>query len=366
MPRFFEFTRRSPLDTVSGDRDAFRSQLQRAVLVVSGIRSVKILATERFKAKAALPGWDHQNLFPCGNDSAGKKGQDRQGPPASGLFEGHQAYSGGIIRKFWLSTIIAVVALGTAANLRAADAGSKDPRVGSWTLVSAQSALTPANKLSVTDVKGGVHVVISGENHLDFTAKSDGKETAVPGNPAFNQVELHRIDKKQSEVREKKDGSLVATVSTRLSGDGKELTVTTVRAGHPDQIEVWTRSGSTPAGKDPLAGEWTQDLTKSRLRQGLVLKIEQDGSGGVRFSGEFSYTARFDGKPYDVKNSRNDSVTLALVDTHTVDAIYRRDEQVTQKDRWVVAADGQQLTLTTSGTLETGQRVTEKLVFKKR
>jgi hypothetical protein len=114
---------------------------------------------------------------------------------------------------------------------------------------------------------------------------------------------------------------------------------------------------------DLFAGEWTQDLSKTRLRQGLVLKIEADGSGGVRFLGDFSYTARFDGKPYDLKNSRNDTVTLQLVDPHTVDAIYRRDDQVTQKDRWVVSADGQQMTLTTTGTLETGQRVTEKLVF---
>ena len=83
------------------------------------------------------------------------------------------------------------------------------------------------------------------------------------------------------------------------------------------------------------------------------------------FSGDFSYTARFDGKQYDLKNSRNDTVTLQLVDPHTVDAIYRRDDQVTQKDRWVVSADGQQMTLTTTGTLETGQRLTEKLLFKK-
>jgi hypothetical protein len=101
------------------------------------------------------------------------------------------------------------------------------------------------------------------------------------------------------------------------------------------------------------------------LRQGLVLKIEAEGRGGIRFTGDFSYTARFDGKQYDLKNSRNDTVTLELVDAHTVDAIYRRDDQVTQKDRWVVSGDGQQMTLSTAGTLETGQRVTEKLVFKK-
>ena len=100
-------------------------------------------------------------------------------------------------------------------------------------------------------------------------------------------------------------------------------------------------------------------------RQELVLKIEPDGNDGVRFLGDFSYTARFDGKQYDLKNSRNDTVQLQLVDAHTVDSIYRRDDQVTQKDSWVVSADGRQMTLTTTGTLETGQHLTEKLVFQK-
>jgi hypothetical protein len=243
--------------------------------------------------------------------------------------------------------------------------GGPDPRIGSWTLVSAQSALNPPNGLSVTALHDGVHVVMSGDTHLDFTAKSDGHDTPVPGNPGFNQVELRRIDKKQAEVTEKKDGSVVATVREKVSKDGNELAVTTASRGHADQITVWTRSGGAKVARDPLAGEWVQDLSKSRLRQGLVLKIEPDGSGGVRFSGDFSYVARFDGKQYDVKNSRNDSVTLALVDPHTVDATYRRDDQVTQKDRWAVSADGQQMTLTTTGTLETGQHLTEKLVFKK-
>jgi hypothetical protein len=206
---------------------------------------------------------------------------------------------------------------------------------------------------------------MSGENHFDFTAKVNGRETAVPSNPAFDQVELRKIDKKQAEVTQKKAGAVVATVRETLSKDGKELTSTTVRKGHPDQITVWTRSGGAKAAGDPLAGEWTEDLSKTRLRQGLLLKIEADGSGGVRFSGDGSYTARFDGKPYDLRNSRNDTVTLQLVDAHTVDAIYRRDDQQTQKDRWVVSADGQQMTLTTTGSYETGQHVSEKLVFKK-
>ncbi len=206
---------------------------------------------------------------------------------------------------------------------------------------------------------------MSGETHLDFTANSNGHESSAPGNLAFNQIELRRIDKRQAEVKEKKDGAVVATVREKISKDGNELTTTTATGGKTEQITVWTRSGGTKVASDLFAGEWTQDLSKTRLRQGLVLKIEADGRGGIRFLGDYSYTARFDGKQYDLKNSRNDTVTLELVDSHTVDAIYWRDNQVAQKDRWVVSADGQQMTLSTAGSLETGQRVTEKLVFKK-
>jgi hypothetical protein len=243
--------------------------------------------------------------------------------------------------------------------------GVADPRLGSWTLISAQSNLDPPNRLSITPLHDGVQVVMSGETHLDFTANWNGHESSAPGNLAFNQIELRRIDKRQAEVKEEKDGTVVATVREKLSHDGNELTITTATGGQADQITVWTRSGGAKVASDLFAGEWTQDLSKTRLRQGLVLKIEVDGRDGIRFLGDFSYTARFDGKQYDLKNSRNDTVMLELVDPHTVDAIYRRDDQVAQKDRWLVSADGQQMTLSTTGTLETGQRVTEKLLFKK-
>ena len=240
-----------------------------------------------------------------------------------------------------------------------------DPRIGSWTLVSAQSTLNPPNTLSVAPLKDGVHVVISGDTHVDFTGNWNGHETSVQGNPAFDHVELRRIDKHQAEVKEKKDGALAATVRDKVSNDAKELISTTTEKGRPDRITVWTRTGGAIVPKNPFAGEWAEDLSKTRLRQGVVLKIEADGADGVRFVGDFSYTARFDGKDYGLQNSKNDTVKLQLVDARTVDAFYKRDDQVTQKDRWVVSADGQQMTVTTTGKLETGQQVTENLVFRK-
>jgi len=243
--------------------------------------------------------------------------------------------------------------------------GAADPRIGSWTLTSAQSSLDPPNKLSITRLHDEVHVVISGNTHLDFTAKLNGHEASVQGNPAFNQIELRRIDKHQVEIKQKKAGVLVATIHDKLSRDANELTSTTSQTGRADKITVWTRTGGKKVANDLFAGEWTEDLSMTRLRQGLALKIEPDGKDGVRFSGDFSYSARFDGKEYDLKNSSNDTVTLQLVDAHTVDSIYRRDDQITQRDRWVVSADGTQMTLTTTGTLETGQQIKETMVFRK-
>jgi hypothetical protein len=253
--------------------------------------------------------------------------------------------------------------LGTAIapQLRAAD-----PRIGSWTLISAQSALDPPNKLSITPLHEGVHVVSSGETHVDFRTKWDGHTTPIESNPAFNHIELRRIGKTQAELKEKKDAVVVATVQYKLSADGNELTGTTSEKGHPDRITVWTRGPGKKVADNLFAAEWTEDMSKTRSRQGLALRIEADGNDGVRFSGDFSYTARFDGKEYDLRNSVNDTVMLQLVDAHTVNAIYRRDNKVTQKDRWVVSTDGQQLTVTTTGMLETGQQVKESLVFRKR
>src|SRR5580698_315067 len=157
--------------------------------------------------------------------------------------------------------------------LAALQLGAADPRIGSWTLTSAQSSLDPPNKLSVTSLQGAVHVVISGNSHLDFTAKLDGHEAAVQGNPAFNQIEVRRIDKHQVEIKEKKDGAVVAAIHDKLSKDGNELTSTTSQKGHADRITVWMRRGGKKSAVDLFSGEWSEDLSKTRLRQGLALKI---------------------------------------------------------------------------------------------
>jgi hypothetical protein len=263
-----------------------------------------------------------------------------------------------MIRKSTMLKLTWIVVM--AAKLYAAD-----PRIGAWKLVSADSALDPPRVLFITPQGKGVHVVIQGSTHLDFTAAWGGHDDHVQNIPAFNQIVMRRIDKYQSEIKEKKNGALVATLRNKVSSDRKELTITTVQQGHEDQITLWERSGGLQNAANPFIGEWTQDFSKTRLRQGLVLKIESDGRDGVHFVGEFSYTANLDGRDYTLKDSRDDTVALVIIDAHTVDSTYRRGDQIADRDRWVISADGQQMTLTTRGVLGTGERITETLVFRK-
>jgi hypothetical protein len=240
-----------------------------------------------------------------------------------------------------------------------------DPRIGSWKLVSAQSVLDPPTKLIVTRQGQGVHAVVSGGIAMEFSAKWDGHDYPVRGVPAFNQIAIRRIDRNQAELTEKKDGVTIALVLEKISKESRELTITTHRAGHPDEINVLKRSGGTKDAANPFVGEWTQDLSETRLRQGLLVRIEPLGKDEVHFSGEFSYTAKFDGKDYPLKGSPNDTVAITLTDARTVESIYKRGDQVVERDRWVVSADGSQMTVTTTGTPVDGESLEEELKFTK-
>jgi hypothetical protein len=193
-----------------------------------------------------------------------------------------------VIGKFTMRKLTWIVVV--AARLSAAD-----PRLGTWELVSADSALDPPRELSITPPGKGVHVVMVGSPHLDVTAGWDGHDNHVQNIPLFNRIVIRKIDKNQAEIKEKKNGALVATVHDRIASDRKELTSITVQLGREDQITVWERSGGMHDAANPFIRNWTKDFSKTRLRQGVALRIEPDGRNGVHFMGEFSYTANFDG-----------------------------------------------------------------------
>ena len=124
---------------------------------------------------------------------------------------------------------------------------------------------------------------MSGETHFDFTANRNGHDSPAPGNLAFNQIDLRRIDKRQKEVEEKKDGTLVATVREKISNDGNELTATTTTAGHADKITVWTRSGGQKVANDPLSANGRRISARPVCGKGWCSKSRRTEAAGSIF-----------------------------------------------------------------------------------
>jgi hypothetical protein len=130
--------------------------------------------------------------------------------------------------------------LGTAAlvsfvvTLIAADAF-----IGTWKLDPSKSHYSPGNVPQSNTLKveavgtDGIKVTTDGVNaagqktHTEYSAKFDGKDAAITGNPNANIVSVKRIDDHSMETTFKKDGKVMVVAKTVVSKDGKTRTTTT-------------------------------------------------------------------------------------------------------------------------------------------
>jgi hypothetical protein len=134
-----------------------------------------------------------------------------------------------------------LVAVGTATLV----AQGPDPFVGTWELNAAKSSFgVPAmaykgSTLKIEAAGNGQKVVVEnigpqGQSFgYDFTAGYDGKDSAVPG---VGTVTLKRVDARTLERTHKTDGKPTMTFMTRVSPDGKTLTINQDGTGPNGQV----------------------------------------------------------------------------------------------------------------------------------
>jgi len=112
-----------------------------------------------------------------------------------------------------------------------------DQLSGTWKINSAKSKYSPGPPPQSLTV-----VVESDENnykveatgidgegkptHVQYSAKFDGKDYPVAGAANADTVSVKRIDANTVETKQKKDGKVVMTVTTKVSNDGKTRTST--------------------------------------------------------------------------------------------------------------------------------------------
>ena len=132
------------------------------------------------------------------------------------------------MKKLSLS-LCAIVLLATVAQ-------AADNFLGTWTLNVAKSKYDPgpAPKSQTTKLEAitnagireiGDRVNADGSRtQWEWTAKFDGKDYAVKGDPDRDMVSLKKIDDNTIEVTNKKDGKVANTMKIVVAKDGKSRT----------------------------------------------------------------------------------------------------------------------------------------------
>ena len=137
-----------------------------------------------------------------------------------------------------LSRVTMIVAATLVAATLVANAQSKDPFVGTWTLNVAKSKYSPGpTPKSVTSIyeAAGKGYKVSVKNELptgmlqySYTTNLDGTESSVTGNnPNADTLLVKRIDASTLESVSKQGGKVTITQRNVVSADGKTRTVTT-------------------------------------------------------------------------------------------------------------------------------------------
>jgi hypothetical protein len=137
------------------------------------------------------------------------------------------------MRRMKRQTVLSlVILLLTAGLLQAADQFT-----GTWTLNIAKSKYSPgmppkAQTTKLETLKDGIREIVDRVNadgsktHWDFTAKFDGKDYPISGDPDRDMASVKKVDDYTLEVVNKKAGNVTTSMKLVVAKDGKSRTNT--------------------------------------------------------------------------------------------------------------------------------------------
>ncbi len=128
--------------------------------------------------------------------------------------------------------------------------------VGTWKLDPAKSKFSPGPALksqvaTLDAVDGGLKVAADRVDadgktmHFEWTAKFDGKDYPVKGDPGRDAVSLKKVDDYTLDISNKKGGKVTSTIHAVYARDGKSRTETVTGTNAQGQkienVTVWSK-----------------------------------------------------------------------------------------------------------------------------
>ena len=155
-----------------------------------------------------------------------------------------------------ISVFAAILLFAAVSIVAFAQTPAKPVFVGTWKLDVAKSKYTPGptpkSQTAVIDaVDGGMKVVsdrleADGQKiHFEWTAKFDGKDYAVTGDPSRDMVSVKKIDDYNLEITNKKAGKVTTAIKAVYAKDGKSRVETVTGANAQGQkinnVTAWNK-----------------------------------------------------------------------------------------------------------------------------
>ena len=135
-------------------------------------------------------------------------------------------------------------------------ASGANPMLGTWTLDPAKSRFSPgpapkSQTARLEAVDGGIRVVADRiesdgkATHFEWTAKFDGNDYPVTGDPGRDAVSVRKTDPYTLEITNKKAGKVTSMLRAVYAPDGKSRTETTTGTSPQgvkiENVAVWTK-----------------------------------------------------------------------------------------------------------------------------
>jgi len=222
------------------------------------------------------------------------------------------------------------------------------PYAGKWKLNVAKSDFGESTVTFAQTASGQMQFTAVGQS---YTFQADGKDyPSLFGSTAA----WKKLDTNTWETAIKQNGKPLSTDTTKLSADGKTLTVNSKgpkpAGGTFDQTTVYERVSGGPG----LAGKWKTKNVKSSSP--TILDLAASGADGLTLKiADFQITceAKFDGKDYPATGPTMPSgLTLAIqkAGPRSFEMTEKQNGKTLFKLTFAVSADGMTLTETGGAT----------------
>jgi uncharacterized OB-fold protein len=225
-------------------------------------------------------------------------------------------------------------------------AAAENPFAGTWKFNPAKSKLTGDTMTFEETASGAIRWSGSG---VSYTFKEDDKEYE---GPVGMTVAWKQVNDTTWETAYRQKGILLSTDTTKLSPDGKTMTIVRKRTKPSGEAYESTVVYGRISGDRGLMGRWKNKQVK--VGSPRTIEIKSAGEDGLILEDASHKTrcdAQFDGKDYPVTGptvSEGTTLSLTHAGPRSFKLVMKKDGKPLVQETYKVSQDGRVLTVTGS------------------